>query len=103
MACGNFPASSWFNLVYQLNTGEDEVLAAQQECQALIEQDKMVFSSYNIESLAAEESPCPCSIRNAWRDRNYRWDPDDFYCYYRRFPDSSEQFGQYCCYDFNFQ
>lgn len=102
VACGNFPASNWFNLVYQLSTVENEVLNARQECTALIEQDKEDYSSYNFKILAAEESPCPCTLHNAWRDRNYRWDPDDFFCYYRRFPNSSDQFGQYCCYDFNF-
>ena len=104
VACGNWPSSEWYNEVYKLNTGEDVILQAQRECRALVAEDKKSYPERVIRAYQKDLSPCPCSIWNAWRDRNYRWDSDNFYCYYRRFPNLlTDDFDQYCCYDSNFQ
>ena len=103
VACGNWPASNWFNLVYQLNSGEDAILQAKRECLTLLQQDKLVVSDEQVKEVEKELSPCPCTIRNAWRDRNFRWDSENFYCYYRRLANElTGEFDQYCCYDTNF-
>ena len=104
VACGNWPASNWFNLVYKLNSGEDAILRAKRQCQALVAEDEKILTDAQIQALKSELNPCPCTIRNAWRDRNYRWDGENFYCYYRRFANrETGDFDQYCCYDSNFQ
>ena len=95
ISCSHWPSSNWFNVIYKLNSGEDEILRAQRMCQKLVADDDKKFSKI-VDVYQNELSPCPCSIRNAWRDRNFRWDSDNFYCYYRRLPNiRTGSFDQY--------
>lgn len=103
IACRHWPSSNWYNLIYKLNAGQNEILQAQRTCRGLVAADEKAFSAKDIAAYETVLSPCPCSIFNAWRDRNYRWDSENFFCYYRRFPNPrTGNFDQYCCYDFNF-
>lgn len=103
VACSHWPSSNWFNLIYKLNSGEDEILRARRICQQLVAEDEAKYNT-TVDYYQKELSPCPCSIRNAWRDRNFRWDSDNFFCYYRRLPNTlTAGFDQYCCYDTNFE
>ena len=103
VACQHLPLYNWFNVVYKLNTGKDEKLEAMKECRKLVAEDKMAYDEYLIEDYVtglAESDPCPCNIRNAWRDRRFRWDSNNFNCFYPRFATYTDSnFDQYCCYD----
>ncbi|CAI8034372.1 Mucin-like protein (Fragment) [Geodia barretti] len=104
VACGNWPSSDWFNLVYKISSGEDEKLRVRGQCLALLEGDGNRLTSVSVKNFKSRLSPCPCTIRQAWRDRNYRWDSENFYCYYRRFANTATgDYDQYCCYSFDFQ
>ena len=102
IACGNWPSSDWYNLIYKISTGEDEKLRAIDTCFELIEEDKKILT--DVEMYVSQLSPCPCTIQQAWRDRNYRFDFENYYCYYQPFANSvTGDFDQYCCYDRNFE
>ena len=102
IACLNWPSSDWFNLIYKLNSGEDAILQARKTCRELVAADDDLITEDKILEYQQQVSPCPCTIRNAWRDRNYRWDSNNYYCYYRRLANAvTGQFDQYCCYDIN--
>ena len=100
VACQHLPKYDWFNLVYKLNTGKDEKLEAMKECRTLVAVDEIDYNKYLIEYYELDLDPCPCTISNAWRDRNFRWDSNNFYCFYPRFATYNDSnFDQYCCYN----
>ena len=87
-------------LVYRLHLHADFVQQKRAQCLQMYKEDEDLFDNSYISILTSLAEPCPCSLRQAWRDRRFQIDwRNDLYCFYQRF--SILGFStQYCCYRF---
>ena len=90
----------WNTLVYRLHLHADFVQQKRAQCLQMYKEDEDLFDNSYISILTSLAEPCPCSLRQAWRDRRFQIDwRNDLYCFYQRF--SILGFStQYCCYRF---
>ena len=92
--------SQWNTLVYRLHLHADFVQQKRAQCLQMYKEDEELFDNSYISFLTSLAEPCPCSLRQAWRDRRFQIDwRNDLYCFYQRFFTLGLS-AQYCCYRF---
>ena len=90
----------WNTLVYRLHQSADFVQQKRAQCLQMYKEDEDFLDSSYISLLTSMAEPCPCSLRQAWRDWRFQSDwRNDPYCFYQRV---SSFTGQYCCYSFGY-
>ena len=89
-------------IIYRLHLQADFVQQKRAECQRLYKEDEERYGSDLgplLQYLAFVVEPCPCSLRQAWRDRRFQNDwRNDPYCFFQRFRNFGTE-AQYCCYN----
>ena len=89
----------WNTLVYRLHLHADFVQQKRAQCLQMYKDDEDFFGSSYIPFLIIVAEPCPCSLRQAWRDWRFQSDwRNDPYCFYQRV----SSLGPYCCYSFEY-
>lgn len=102
VACQNVVHNvPWSNLVYKVGGSASTIQELRAQCIKAYQKDIELFS--DIDAVQDALLPCPCSVRQIWRDRRYRFFKYDYterrWCYIQRFP-SRHQASQLCCYSY---
>ena len=90
----------YVNVIYKISPDPDQVKQQQAQCLSWYFSDiKSYWSSANISSFSNNQIPCPCTARQAWRDRRFWYftSKEDSYCFIGRFRNSRGG-AQECCY-----
>ena len=91
----------WSNLVYKVGGSTLTIQELRAQCKRVYQKDIELFPDIDIVQDAL--LPCPCSVRQIWRDRKYRffayYYAERQWCYIQRFP-SRQWASQLCCYSY---
>ena len=102
IACQNTANNiPWSNLVYKIGESKTTVQQLRAQCKKVYQKDIRQFPNIGVVQDAL--LPCPCSVRQIWWDRRYRYFKYSYAerraCYTQRFP-SRHRASQLCCYSY---
>ena len=92
--------SQYTSVVYKISADPDLIRQLQAQCLSWYFSDIELYgSSENISVFIQSQIPCPCTSRQAWRDRRFWYftSKDDSFCFIQRFRNPSGG-AQECCY-----
>ena len=92
--------SLYTNVMYKISVDPDLVKQLQSRCQSWYHSDIELYgSNEDILEFSKTQLACPCTSRQAWWDRRFRYftSKDDSFCFIQRFPNVRGG-TQECCY-----
>ena len=92
--------SLYTNVMYKISVNPDLVKLLQSQCQSWYHSDIESYgSNEDILEFSKTQLACPCTSRQAWWDRRFRYftSKDDSFCFIQRFPNVRGG-TQECCY-----
>ena len=72
IACQNMADNiPWSNIVYKIGESNTTIQQLRAQCRKMYQKDIQVFP--NLQEIQDSLLPCPCSVRQIWWDRRYRF------------------------------